>query len=476
MASFIGVNRGIALVVILLVATACSGGPTAEDPSSTATSVSSAAPDPGLVNSDGDEIPPAPSAPTGPLDDETVAVVERVWASLSDAVEVEDIAAFGTTGDVRLAWLLADVQRFLRSSAAWRATVDAFNALAGTEVAPRLADSPWREMNDYLIAWDTPAPPGYSGYKERLFTLLEPGWQPFFADTAADIDWRLVSWGGVFIDNRPLGTLEGCPRGCIPALDDPPVTPAEQGSWYPDDAVVFGVTVNGESRAYPKNIMEVHEMVNDTLGDRRIGMPYCTLCGSAQAFYTDVVPDGIDTLVLRTSGLLSRSNKVMYDLGTGSMFDTFLGVAVTGPLREVGYELEPIAVVTSTWGEWKAEHPDTTIVARGGGRGIDYPADPLRGRDDDGPIFPVGDVDPRLPVQEAVLGAIAPDGTPIAFPITALQAALDSGGEVSFNGVIVTRDGGGFRASTADGNDLASHQAFWFAWSQFYTDTIVWSR
>ena len=62
-----------------------------------------------------------------------------------------------------------------------------------------------------------------------------------------------------------------CLDGCIPALDDPGVTDAAGGSWYPDDALVFGVVVGGEARAYPKNIMEVHEMVNDTLGGRRIG-------------------------------------------------------------------------------------------------------------------------------------------------------------------------------------------------------------
>ena len=94
-------------------------------------------------------------------------------------------------------------------------------------------------------------------------------------------------------------------------------------------------------------------MVNDTLGGRRIGVPYCTLCGSAQAYLTDSVPNGQETPVLRTSGLLSRSNKVMYDLVTGSVFDTFTGEAISGPLREADVRLDQITVVVSTWGEWK---------------------------------------------------------------------------------------------------------------------------
>jgi len=215
-------------------------------------------------------------------------------------------------------------------------------------------------------------------------------------------------------------------------------------------------------------------MVNISIGGRRLGIPYCTLCGSAQAYLTDSVPGPFDPPVLRTSGLLSRSNKVMYDLNTQSVFDTFTGQALSGPLQDAGVELQQIAVVTSTWGAWKDAHPDTKIVAEDGGIGRSYPADPLQGRDDAGPIFPIGDVDPRLPVQALVLGVIAPDGAPIAFPVDAARAALAAGEPVTLDDVEVVADGGGLRARARDGAELASHQAFWFAWSQFYPDTDLW--
>ena len=363
--------------------------------------------------------------------------------------------------------------RFFQSSSTWGPAVSAFNELAGTDLGPTLAERPWQKMIDYMIAWDLEAPPGYADYKRRLFTLVEPGWEPFF-EADGEVDWRLVSWGGVFIDDRPLGDLDRCARGCIPALDDPPVTDASGGDWYPGDGIVFAVEINGEARAYPKNMMEVHEMVNDTIGGRRIGMPYCTLCGAAQAFLTDEVPDGEGNLVLRTSGLLSRSNKVMYELNSQSVFDTFLGVALTGPLHDAGVVLNQVPVVTTTWGEWKAAHPNTTIVAQDGGRGIDYPDDPLGGRDDNGPIFPVGDVDPRLGVQDLVLGVIAADGTPLAFPVGSATLALEAGEDVQMQGVTVQLDGGGLVAVDGDGSSLPTHQAFWFAWSQFHQDTQVW--
>jgi hypothetical protein len=318
-----------------------------------------------------------------------------------------------------------------------------------------------------------PAPPGYVTAKKRLFTLVEPGWEPLFDETDR-VDWRHVSWGGVLIDDRPFGDTEPCPRSCIPAADDPATTDAAGGDWYPDERIVFGVEINGESRAYPKHIMEIRELVNDSLGGRDFAMPYCTLCGSAQVFLTDQV-EGFERPILRTSGLLNRSNKVMYDLNTQSGFDTFLGTAVTGPMADAGVVLPQVSVITTTWGAWKQDHPDTTILAED--LDFDNPNgfDPLRGRDDNGPIFPIGDVDPRLPVQEPVLGVISPESAvPVAFHVAIAVATLQNGDSIEVDGVRIELAGSGVRAVDADGNDLGGHQAFWFAWSQFNPDTEIW--
>lgn len=423
-----------------------------------------------------DTFGPPPPTPRGPLDEQLARDIDLVMSGFeTSAIPRREVRKLGGSGDARVAWILSDLLRFEVRSELVNVLVGSFEQLTGATLsaAERSPEAAWKAVTDRLIAWELPAPPGYVEYKARLFTLVEPRWAPFFRDRNAAIDWRFVSWGGVLIDDRPLGDPEPCARGCIPALDDPAVTDAAGGSWYSDDSIVFGVVVNGEARAYPRNIMEVHELVNDTLGGRRIGLPYCTLCASAQAYYIDTV--GKRNLVLRTSGLLSRSNKVMYDLTTWSLFDTFKGRAVSGPLRDAGVTLEPITVVTSTWGEWKNAHPQTTIVARDGGIGREYPVDPLHGRDDNGPIFPVGDVDPRLPVQEQVVGVVTPDGTPVAFPADAARGALEAGEPVRLAGVRLELDGDGLRAFLDGGADAVSHQAFWFAWSQFHPGTLLWA-
>lgn len=424
----------------------------------------------------GQAFPPAPPTPPGPAL-RPGALSPELQKALAGVAQVlrerrfpsAVVKSIGTSGDARLGWYLYDLLRFAgRDTVA--EVVSAFEKLTGSPLPPEA----YTAMGDRLLAWDLPAPPGYREMKRDLFLFIEPKWEPFFADANSSIDWRLVGWGGVFIDDRLDATKgEICPRGCIPALDQPKVTSAAQGSWYPDDAVVFGLVINGQARAYPKNIMEVHEMVNDTLGGRQIGMPYCTLCLSAQAYFTDQVP-GFKPL-LRTSGLLSRSNKFMYDRSTWSALDTFTGRAISGPLHKAGVTLPQTTVLVSTWGAWRKAHPRTTIVAEDGGVGRNYPLKPLGGRDDNGPIFPVGDVDPRLPVHEVVLGVTAPDGKPLAFPRAAVQLALRAGEAVALGGVEVRRDAGGLRAF-AGKTELVSHEAFWFAWSQFKPGTGLWQR
>ena len=420
---------------------------------------------------------PAPDPPTGRNDAATEAFDAITEVIRAGTITDSELQVFVDAGDVRHAWLLSDLLRFISGGAEAQTLVDGFTTLTGVDITgdDQIDRSPWNVVTNHLIAWDTPEPPEYRRLKGSLFTLAEPGWAPFFEDADSLIDWRWVSWGGVFIDDRPLGDPAPCDgRGCIPALDDPKLVPAaDGGGWYPDDRIVFGVTEGNEAVAFPKNIMQVHEMVNITIGGRRFGIPYCTLCGSAQAFYTDEVPDGIDTPVLRTSGLLNRSNKVMYDLNSRSVLDTFTGAAVSGPLLDAGVVFTQNSVSVTTWGEWKQEYPDTTIVAPDGGIGRGYPDDPLRGRDDDGPIFPVGDTDPRLPVQEPVVGVLLNDGTTLAFPAAQVRTALAAGDNVEMAGVRLSADGGGVVAAF-DGSEVGTHEAFWFAWSQFHPDTLVW--
>jgi len=413
-----------------------------------------------------------PAIPKGALSKELqsavqVAFVDVITQGTWGKDQTLALVKVAGSKDPRMVWIISDLMRFASGREMSRLLAGAASQLLGKDFQNRNA---WGDVTDHLIAWDVPAPPEYLQVKRAIFTSIVPGWDKIFVE--GDIDWRLVSWGGVLIDDRAYDKTDDL-CNCIPAADNPEVGSAKDATWLKDDDVVFGVEVNGEHRAYPRRIMEVREMVNDTLGGRDLGIPYCTLCGAAQAYFTDQLPEGIERPVLRTSGLLIRSNKVMYDLITFSVFDTFLGKAVTGPLAKKGLKLKQATVVTTDWGTWKKAHPETTVLLEkyALGRNPDF----RNGRDANGPIFPVGDVDPRLPVHEDIIGAITASGKPVAFQRSKAFVALKNGDDIAYKNVRLKLDAGGIKAVDADdGSDLGSHQAFWFAWSQFHPQTALW--
>jgi len=63
----------------------------------------------------------------------------------------------------------------------------------------------------------------------------------------------------------------------------------------------------------------------------------------------------------------------------------------------------------------------------------------------------------------------------VAFPRATAFLALRDGQEIIFENLQLKLDAGGLRAVHIDGSDATSHQAFWFAWSQFYPETALWS-
>lgn len=458
------------LFVFLTVVLAACSGTTGE---STDQPVESGAAEPRPTTADSlqpgsnSALHPPPTAPDGPLDPSAREGLDNLLLSIEDGgFDAGQLRKVADAGDARIGWFLADLLRVFQTGPPRNELVFTFASLTGIPYLPS-GRADFVNVTNMMIDWDLPDYPGYLEMKARLFTLVDDRWDVFF-DEDGTVDWRHVSWGGVLADDRPFD--ENGPCNCIPALDNPATTPASEGDWHPDERIVFGLVVDGEALALPKHQMEVHEMLNLTLGGRDLGVPYCTLCGSAQAYFTDNVA-GLDRAVLRTSGLLIRSNKMMYELNTQSLVDTFTGEATTGELAERGVRLEQTTVVASTWGDWKKAHPNTRILAPDGGIGRSYRFDPLGDRDADGPIFPVGSVDERLGVQEEIVGVITADGQAIAFPKT-LTIEDASVSDVVFEGVTVTFSDG-LRVFDQSGAELPTHQAFWFAWSQFHPETLV---
>ena len=58
----------------------------------------------------------------------------------------------------------------------------------------------------------------------------------------------------------------GPPKDGIPSIDNPKFVSASEEQFVPDDELIIGLRLNGETKAYPFFIMVWHEIVNDKLG------------------------------------------------------------------------------------------------------------------------------------------------------------------------------------------------------------------
>ena len=177
---------------------------------------------------------------------------------------------------------------------------------------------------------------------------------------------------------------------------------ARDANWLKGDDIVFGVAIDGDVRAYPKRILAWHEMFKDRIGGRELAGVYCTLCGALVLY--DVTVNGVQH-ELGTSGFLYRSNKLMYDHATKSMWSTLTGTPVVGALVGKGIELQPLYVVTTTWKEWRQRHPGTQVLSLDTGHQRDY-SEGAAYRDyfaTDRLMFNVPTRDDRLPNKTEVL-------------------------------------------------------------------------
>ena len=194
----------------------------------------------------------------------------------------------------------------------------------------------------------------------------------------------------------------GPPPDGIPAIDEPMFEAADQVDWLEDDEPVLSLTVAGETRAYPLQVMTWHEIVNDTVGGVPVTVTYCPLCNSGVAFEREV--DG-RILSFGTSGLLYADNLVMYDRQTESLWPQLTGQASIGVLT--GTQLTAIPMGIVAWDDFKAMHPSAAVLSRETGFDRPYGKNPYVGYDDpDGDLlFGVpGRRDERLPVKERVVG------------------------------------------------------------------------
>ncbi len=243
------------------------------------------------------------------------------------------------------------------------------------------------------------------GYKEQLAQARFPayGWKTDFSRHT--VPFSEIMSGGV-------------PRDGIPPIDNPRFTTIEAaGAWLDEQEPVIALVLGDQARAYPLQIMTWHEIVNDVVAGVPVTVTFCPLCNSAVAFERRLDGKVYDFGV---SGNLRNSDLIMWDRQTESWWQQFTGEAIVGALAGRRLKFVPATIVA--WADFKAAHPQGSVLSRDTGHARSYGQNPYVGYDraDTPPFLFDGRPDGRLLPKERVV-AVTVGGADAAFPFSALK-------------------------------------------------------
>lgn len=193
----------------------------------------------------------------------------------------------------------------------------------------------------------------------------------------------------------------GPPKDGIPSIDNPKFDSVSKAlEWLDLQQPVIAVEIQGEARAYPLQILIYHEIVNDEIANKSIAVTFCPLCNASIVFDRRVAGQVLD---FGTTGLLRKSDLVMYDRQTESWWQQFSGKSIVGEFVNTKLKRLPSSIVS--FASFSSAYPNGLVLNRETNINRPYGRNPYAGYDDidQSPFLFDGKVDERLPAMERVI-------------------------------------------------------------------------
>jgi len=301
-----------------------------------------------------------------------------------------------------------------------------------------------------------------------VFTLISASYPGLYL--------QAQSKNGFDLSNTSINANEifsgGPRRDGIPSINHPRFIKIKKVDYLNDDDIVIGLTRGNIARAYPTRILVWHEIVNDIIGNDPVVITYCPLCGTGMVFSRKI---GNEVISFGVSGLLYRSDVLMYDRRTHSLWSQLLMKAVSG--NAIGKKLTWLPSEYSTWKAWKKNYPNGEVLSLNTGYNRNYRAGGMYTayHSTQKLMFPVPHKRLELPNKELVIGVII-NGQAKAYPIKYFsknQAIKDKLGNRSLI-VRYSKANKSHKIINAKGKHIPSVLVYWFAWQAFYPDTKLW--
>lgn len=119
---------------------------------------------------------------------------------------------------------------------------------------------------------------------------------------------------------------------------------------------VIGVTLGGETKAYPANMLFYHHVLSDVVGGQAILATYCGMCRSGRVYDIDW-PEGVPDFML--VGAISF-NAILRDSLTHTWWRQETGEAAKGARK--GDQLDDIYFEQMSLANWLEKHPDSLVL------------------------------------------------------------------------------------------------------------------
>jgi len=138
------------------------------------------------------------------------------------------------------------------------------------------------------------------------------------------------------------------PRGAFPTIDFPEFIGKKQGlELFFRHEPVISIEIEDQAKAYPLNMLTMHEISNDTLGGIPILPTYCPLCNASVVYDRRFESGGkVQTLTFEVSGMLRNSDMVMADQQTESWWQQLNGKALVGEFAGEELNVLPSQVIS----------------------------------------------------------------------------------------------------------------------------------
>jgi len=270
------------------------------------------------------------------------------------------------------------------------------------------------------------------------------------------------------VDSNLEKVLSGGPgKDGIPSIDTPLFLPIDTFR-HSDTVQAIVMKDGGIIKVYPYNILNWHEIVNDTVGGIPVAVTFCPLCGSAIVYDRRV--DG-ETLTFGVSGFLLESNMIMFDREHESLWQQSTGKVLAG--RDLDTELALAKFQLMTIGEVKKKYPEALVLSENTGHGRDYARNPYAGYEDsDNFVFEPSSIDRRYPSKTIFVVFRAEDKV-VGVPYLKITDGMNFKTNVNGNAITLGRQGDLLTITDSKGVELPFYFEMWFSFATQHGESAV---